>query len=761
MGNISKQIDEIITKRKVRLQYIENAREKADIVLENMYRFKDFQDEIRGNIDTFQTAEGSFDVAGSIESIPTDEFFNLHKVYVSELERIINRLSRNNLNISFIGRTGQGKSLVMQNISGLDSAVIPSSNRGDCTGAKSIITNSESGPVSAKIHFYGKEEMVDIVNQYLLKLTDGHRFIKDVSDIPAIKTEEMRENLYKNKSETVKEEDWLDHLCKYVEHYNDYIDDLGSVKDVTEREIEYYIAQYSSHNAEQKYYKYLGVKLADINTNFLNEDAGNIVLVDTVGIGATSLGIEEEMLKAVENDSDAIIFMFRPDNKRGRISDNEINIIRNIAERVSPEYTKEMLFWVINRVETGDSGDNVNQVNDVIQIIKQRNYPIADVLNVNCSSKEEVENRLLIPVLKQLSSRIQDVDNLLVDKLNETGEKLFQMYSQICQATDRAFASSANEDLKRKFYRKINPTIKKGLLNELRKLYLDDYNNLRHMPCEELMSAASGKFKNIIKAVPTKEMVMDLLSYGDANQFNVFEACTNIMRMQIIDDFTELNNVLYDIVERMKKKVLHIFTDEDKGRLGLVYPLDCSSDEWIDGFLDLVEGEKKYPFLSDALRKFQSYTINVQGFLIHEIREQLDPIDISLPRPDGSSSVPQISGSMAQPELVAEEIVEWLKTYAEDVHDNVEITLKDLYKTPNRSMFAAIKDLYDRITYTMADNESKIAEEWRYLYEDWMHLIWKEEYQQQSAVKVVAEEWNDVVSKLKDINKHEYFIIKN
>lgn len=761
MGNISKQIDEIITKRKVQLQYIESAREKADIVLENMNIFKDFQDEIRSNLDTFPEVEGSFDVAGSIESIPTEEFFQLHKNYVSELERLINRLKRNNLNISFIGRTGQGKSLAMQNISGLDSSVIPSSNRGDCTGAKSIITNSENSVVNAEIHFYDKDEMVDIVNQYLLKLTDGRQFVKDVSDIPAIKTKELRKTLYSRKNETVKEEDWLDHLCKYVEHYNDYIDDLGSVKDVTEKEIEYYIAQYSSRDAEEKYYKYLGVKLADINTRFLNEDVGNIVLVDTIGIGATSLGIEEEMLKAVENDSDAIIFMFRPDNKRGRISDNEINIIRNIAERISPEYTKEMLFWVINRVETGDSGDNVNQVHDVIQTIKQRNYPIADVLNVNCSSKEEVENKLLIPVLKQLSSKIQDVDNFLVDRLNEMGERLFQMYSQLCQATDRAFASSANEDLKRKFYRKINPTIKKGLLNELRKLYLDDYNNLRHMPCEELMNAASGKFKNIIKAVPTKEMVMELLSYGDANQFNAYEACTNIMRMQIIDDFTELNNVLSKIVERMKKQVLHIFTDDDKGKLGLVYPLGDSSDEWIDGFLDLIEGEKKYPFLSDALRKFQFYTINVQGFLIHEIREQLDPIDISLPRPDGSSSVPQISGSMAQPELVAEEIVEWLKNYAEDVHDNIEITLRDLYKTPNRSMFAAIKDLYDRITYTMADNESKIAEEWRYLYEDWMHLIWKDEYQQQSAVKVVAEEWNDVVSKLKDINKQEYFIIRN
>ena len=633
MGNISEQIDDIITKRKEQLKYIENAREMAEIVLENMNTFKDFQNEIRDNLATFPVVDGDFDVAGSIESISTEEFFKLHKSYVCELERLIQRLNRNNLNISFIGRTGQGKSLAMQNISGLDSSVIPSSNRGDCTGAKSIVTNSDSNLVNAQIHFYQKEEIVDIVNQYLLKLTDGRRFIKDVSDIPAIKTKELRKNLYKRKNETVKEEDWLDHLCKYVEHYNDYIDDLGSVKVVTEEEIEYYIAQYSSTNAEEKYYKYLGVKLADISTHFLNKDVGKIVLVDTIGIGATSLGIEEEMLKAVENDSDAIIFIFRPDSKRGRISDNEVNIIRNIAERISPEYTKEMFFWVINRVETGDSGDNVNQVNDVIQTIRQRNYPIADVFNVNCSSKAEVENRLLIPVLKQLSSRIQDVDMFLVDRLNQTGERLYQMYSQICQETDRAFASSANEDLKRKFYRKINPTIKKGLLNELRKLYLEDYNNLRQMPCEELMDAASGKFKNIIKSVPTKETVMDLLSYGDANQFNAYEACTNIMRMQIIDDFTELNNVLNKIVERMKDQVLHIFTDFDKGKLGLIYPLGESSDEWIDGFLNLVEGEKNYPFLSSALRKFQSYTINVQGFLIHEIREQLDPIDISLPRP--------------------------------------------------------------------------------------------------------------------------------
>lgn len=87
--------------------------------------------------------------------------------------------------------------------------------------------------------------------------------------------------------------------------------------------------------------------------------------------------------------------------------------------------------------------------------------------------------------------------------------------------------------------------------------------------------------------------------------------------------------------------------------------------------------------------------------------------------------------------------------------------MKDLYKTPNGSMFAAIKDLYDRITYTMVDNENKIEEEWRYLYEDWMHLIWKDEYQQESAMQSITEQWNTAISNLKETNKFEYFTIKN
>ena len=109
----------------------------------------------------------------------------------------------------------------------------------------------------------------------------------------------------------------------------------------------------------------------------------------------------------------------------------------------------------------------------------------------------------------------------------------------------------------------------------------------------------------------------------------------------------------------------------------------------------------------------------------------------------------------------ADDIYEWLRTYVENIHDNVEVALRDLYKTPNKSLFAAIKDLYDRITYTMVDNESKIAEEWRYLYEDWMALIWKDDYQKESALQSIAEEWNAVTGALSKLNSIEYFTIEN
>ncbi|HRR78032.1 MAG TPA: hypothetical protein P5191_14685 [Ruminococcus sp.] len=274
-------------------------------------------------------------------------------------------------------------------------------------------------------------------------------------------------------------------------------------------------------------------------------------------------------------------------------------------------------------------------------------------------------------------------------------------------------------------------------------------------PCEELMNASQEKLKHVIQSVLSEDEVVDLLTSGNENQSYAYMHSTDIMRMRIIDDFTQLNDVLDMLVETMKKEVLQIFISPEIGRLGFVYPMEGTSSEWIEGFINKVDAEKNYPVIASSLKKFEAYGINVQGFLIHEVRDKLDPIDVTL------VGQPVLNEQLTNLGLVAKQIVEFLKTNIETVHEEIEKALAQLYIIPNRSMFAAVKDLTDRLTYTRADGENVVAYEWQCLYEDWMHMIWKDEYEQENALRSVADRWIQVVTSLKDINNLEYFSIRN
>lgn len=756
MGNISQQIDKIIASRKEKLSLLQAHKDAMGDVWDRILTFRQFQSDLRANPDDFSGIHGEYEIAEKIMGISTTPFEQLYQSYISDLNLMMKRLSRDRLHISFVGSAGQGKSLVMQNISGLPKSVIPSSDGGDCTGAKSIITNSDSDTVTAQITFYTKGELVGMVNQYLKALSAPT--IRYVSDIPSLDLAPIKARV--DKSGIARDEELYDYLEKYVKYFDDYSGNLTDNSDVEplsvpESEIEKYVAQYSSADTSIEYHQYLGVKVANISKRFPHADSGRIVLVDTVGLGTTSLDTEKDMLKAVKEDSDAIIFMQCPNDRRGRISQDEIVAIDSIIKEVGTGYTKEMLFWVLNRVESGNKQPNGKQVALVMQKIKQKNYAIAMSLDVDCFNPQEVEEKLLTPVLTQLSQKMGAVDDLQIKSLNEKAHDLFLAYAQICQATDQAFASSATQDLKRKFHNRIVQTFDKKLLFQLKELYLHEYNDRRNLPCEKLMTASQEKLKHVIQSVLTEEEVIDLLTSGNENQPYAYMHSTDIMRMRIIDDFTQLNDVLDKLVETMKEEVLRIFISPEIGRLGFVYPMEGTSSEWIEGFINKVDAEKNYPVIAASLKKFEAYGINVQGFLIHEVRDKLDPIDVTL------VGQPNLNEQLTNLSLVAKQIVEFLKTNIETVHEEIEKALAQLYTIPNRSMFAAVKDLTDRLTYTRADGENAVAYEWQCLYEDWMHLIWKEEYEQENALRSVADRWIQVVTRLKEINNLEYFSIKS
>lgn len=752
MNKISERIDEIITARSSSLAKLKAASETLAQCSETVRLFEKLQAKVSRDPAYLQLF-GKPEILERIKGVSTAGFHATYQSYRASLAHLTERFARKELHISFIGRAGQGKSLVMQNISGLSGNVIPSAEGADCTGAKSIITNDPAAAATkARIEFFSQMEMIEIVNTYLANIFYGEYKVGSVDEIKNLPLAEMKSRLDFTK---VRETELLAQLEKYVLHVAEFESSLGTTREVPERDIEKYVAQYKSDNPSEKYFTYLGVKLANIICKFPEEDAGKIVLVDTIGIGATSLGTEDKMLDTVENDSDAVVFMFRPDAFRPRLSNDEINIIDEVSKRISPEYAKEMFFWVLNRVTSG-KGENAKYMPELKAQISGRNFPVALVLEVDCKSPDAVESELLTPILRQLSHRVGNVDELLITRLNELGERLYEEYRAIADAIDKILVGAANDDVKRALFTEIEGAYKTKVLNTLRDLYIQKYFKIREHSCAEWEQASKLALKSVFKSIPSKDKIIALLNDGTINQFNAVEFCTDLMRIQIINRFMELDSVLEVLVHDTKMEAVHILADDDKGRLGKVLPLEnLSPEEWLAAFMTKTDCAKKYPLLTKALTSLKNFTINVQGFLIYEIRRNLDVIDFSL-----QPKMPEINAGLAEKEQVAEEIITWLRLYAEKVHEGLEVTLKKLNSVPNKARFAALKDFYDRAAYSGRDETLSVTTEWRYLYEDWMSVIWAEKYKAHFSLKGQAEEWDDMVAQFKAQNKKETFAVR-
>lgn len=695
-------------------------------------------------------AKENLTIFEQLRTIDTATFHNYYDNVQDLLEQLKIRFSRKQIHISFVGRAGQGKSLVMQNISGLSGEIIPSSNGEDCTGAKSIITNSGDDTVTAEITFYTRKEYKDIVNKYLSEI-----FGKDVYEIDSVdEIEGLKQKQLQSKIDitSAQKQSLYLQLEKYIEHSAEVIPLLGSVKKIPAEEIESYVAQYNSKYKKQKYFTYLGVKVANILCAFPYKDCGKIVLVDTIGLGATALDIREQMLETVSNDSDVILLMTRPDAQRPRIEQDDIDIVNDISKKMTADYTRRMLFWIINEVNS-DVSNNTAGIPFIMETLKKMpDFPVADKLRVDCKDKETVEKKLLVPVLEKLSRNLPEMDDVLLGKAEKSLYRLYQEYHLIANRIGETFKASVDEDAKREFDSKIVDIIGE-MTNSVRELYLESgpYGKERRNVCESLKTASEEKLKNILKLVPEKETVMEVLNVGTKNQLNVYEIFTNQIRIAIIDDFLKLNVTLHDLVKKMKQDVLYCLADETQGKLGRLFNASTENeDEWLEKMISYLSGYPRYKLIVEALKKLADFDLKMESYLIYRVRNHLDVIDLSV--------LGQVTIKGKKKEEQADDIIFWLEHNLEIVYKSIKEELEPLYSYPNSALWAVVKDFYDRIVCAK-DGKREVTDEWRYLYEDSIPCIWEDEYLEYQQQKGVSDKWNFLVNKIRkydDKNQFEF-----
>ena len=205
------------------------------------------------------------------------------------LGKLKNRFARNTLNIGVIGRAGQGKSRLLQSLSGL-SDEIPTGDRSHCTGVRSTIHHNPNVETYGEIWFHSERSFLnEVINPYYEKLRLG---------VKPFALDEFAKNplppLHQDFSGQAEYGAMYEHFRKYHTNFEKYKHLLreASPHRISKEQIREYVAQ-DAPDGQRVFFNYLAVQEAKIVCSFPNTDVGQITLIDMPGLGDTGLGDAE------------------------------------------------------------------------------------------------------------------------------------------------------------------------------------------------------------------------------------------------------------------------------------------------------------------------------------------------------------------------------------------------------------------------------------------------------------------------------------
>lgn len=665
---------------------------------------------------------------------------------MAECERLEKRFARETINISVVGRAGQGKSRLLQSISGVENDIIPADTGGDCTGAKSTIANANI-ETYAHIKFYTEQEVVTQVNAYLEKIGAKNLFVGSAFQIPHIPVDDI-------KVISTTQLSWLGQLRKYVEHYNEYSSELGTESDKKKSEIRHYVAQYAAGNDQDRYYAYLGVKEVTIYTQFPTEDVGKVMLVDTIGLGDTSLNLEEKMLDTLVNDSDAAIVVRKPDAQRDAIRKEDDQLHDMMANALGNSGLEYWLFYVINACK---ELNNVKTGEILLKAIQEKQtsgvQKFADIMLSNCADESNVREKVLIPLLNFLTENLQNVDNNLMRTANEQFSDCFHKYFELCAKVNNVLSSGFRNSLQSGGLFDELYEDKLGLSRKLEAL-MRKYSNL-NAQCDEISNNVISIIRNIALQCPTKDEIRNRLTTGGERGHapNVYLYYADNLRAVIRDMFEEINNsTIMTLQNNFKKEVCDVLGDDDGGRLKRIPVQDTDSENpisWMEALVD--ERMSAFPLVSAAIKDILNYKLNIEGLLEFKVDNALACLDYS---PQNNRFVmPDFSG--LSDEKIVFTIEQTLKSAIPDVANDLMTGIQELLLIPHHSFRARIRKLYDRIIF-----KQEGLRELKNFYRENATLIWPDEFKNVVHQEIALGQLNDCCEKLNNCRTKDMFILK-
>ncbi len=782
---ITKQIDGILDRRlgrgaydgKGRLQKIENKIKSLTEIKEKINQLDALVKVIERQIENKQGAYYNL-LSADPEALIKFNEVSCRKagekidIVIRELEKLKLRFGRESIRIAFIGRERQGKSTFIKTITGLTDKVIPAYSGNSCTGAVSVIRNTQD-ELTVIVDYYTVTEFLNIVKEKLDRFFPGNSYyLGRLEDIRELQLPDFLQS-----ESTTLNTEYDKFKRTVVDHYNDYSSLFDGTRQRTfkdEDEIAKHVAQYEEFSEprpntveERKedgqivyrcdYYKYIAVKNVTIYKQIEVNDAHKIELVDTIGIGsaADSKLIEEEMFRVLREDCDAAINLFRPD-QTANYPKEQSELLDKISQRLSDREPSKWIVYVLNKATSGPF-KNESSTNSVLENVRRtiennNNKPVAWVKAIDGNNFDEVSSELVCPLLNLLTTNLDDLDDAL---MTHAGELSTDAYNECLSLVKNANAVTTagigkNQNAIALFDNNYDSLIR-DFGRALNQIDDNGYARNRERPCDQLEMEYKKILNDIDVFIPNEDVIKDKFETGALlSPDMVFGEYVEQFRNDIFSKYESVNtSVLLPLQEKVKTDLIDIlYNNALMNRL----PVESSIEEpikWLNEIMDRYIDEATYPYLHKALKFILDYQINIEGLVEYEVTKALHVIDRT------HEDYIQYKGGFANdPDQKASNVWQELCNRLMPISDRMRTWFNNFTKIPSHSFYSRVHKFHIKLT---TDEGGK--RDLRSFYRNNMSTIWYDDIMMSAQAERSFGDWSDRVNAFRELINSESFKI--
>lgn len=646
---------------------------------------------------------------------------------VKELSKLRNRFARETLNIGVVGRARQGKSRLLQSISGLDATAIPDGNRQHCTGVRSTIYHNPGIEPYGEVHFHSERSFLEeVIAPYYQELQLGlppyqlDQFMKN--PLPSLLDDIGRHAEPKAKYEHLRR------YREYLDQYRQLLQSIGPIK-IPITEVRKYVAQ-DTPNGERLYHNYLAVRDVKIVCAFPHEDVGQIALIDMPGLGDTGIGDQQRLIETLGKEVDIVLFVRMPRATGDHWAEVDLQLY-DLAYTALPDLPiEEWSYMILNRT-TGHSVNGDNHVNclDLLKALSENHIAIIEPIIVDCSEPEQVNRALLSNIITYLTSNIQRLDRRYVSARQEEILTLHKGVENELRKAKNALSNITTDASEFHVFGELFRRIWEDLADSLERLVsrLKGEWNTGSILLEESLNNVIEECHKI--KLPSLEEVERRRNVTGGYE-TTYESYLHEIRTNISSRFTELDRPLKRSIDDVKIEVYNVLASYGKLDRKVSVPIE-------EAFSNLAsEIPAQYTRLHRAFQILANFQLSYRGFLQYKVRgclEQLTPDSSERFRLGNQTTGTQIA-----------QVLQVI--HAETLYGITE-AFTDWISDPDKVAFAIVEEFVDQTL-----RSDKIMDEWAALYYEIRSDIWPDEFHKLGEQSQLRRQWEQSIRQLEGLN---------